>query len=221
MPESIFMWGTLFVPVVFLAFRFGVLLFMHRKGIERDRQFVELERERLEAEIVQHSAFFDDTGDRLAQLEPGSPDAMELSKRLQAIKEQLNQRQQDLQKVLFDWSYIRTNFAQAVLAGVSIAAAHGFFLYLAQARSWFGENPIPIFSVILDTLCRGAFLDLVESYHLGFTDFQPNQHHFLFNTSTFVFRTAWSAITAYSGLVVVIAVQEYRKRAGEFRVERP
>lgn len=83
------------------------------------------------------------------------------------------------------WYYVRftatLHFSVLVLCSISF--------------DWFNlEKPSAAFWTILDTMLKGALLDIVESYKLDVSFVEPDSHLFWWRTISFLFRSAYSVV---------------------------
>jgi hypothetical protein len=75
---------------------------------------------------------------------------------------------------------------------------------------WFDlENFASVYWSVLDTILKGTLLDLVESYDLDVSAFEPDSDLFWWRTISFVFRSAYSLVLPALG---IRAVQLWKER---------
>lgn len=66
---------------------------------------------------------------------------------------------------------------------------------------WFDlEQITPVYWTVLDTMLKGALLDVVESYDLDISSFEPDNHLFWWRTISFLFRSAYGLVLPAIGV---------------------
>lgn len=93
-----------------------------------------------------------------------------------------------------------TQFRSMAWVALYFAAGHMLLLqFVSYPFDWFSndvednfERNLTIGLIVLDTMAKGGLLDLMESYDLNLSTFQPVEGEFVFDTFVFVFRTLWS-----------------------------
>lgn len=99
--------------------------------------------------------------------------------------------------------------ATLCFSAVLFAAAETLtLLFVSYQYGWFSnlvsdqaETAWTIFLIVADSASKGAFLDMMESYGLSISRFEPESGTLVFDTIVFVSRTLWSflaAATAYT-----------------------